>query len=90
MTTVFSLCGTCHAPGFQAAATRLRIDALDPRATARLVALLVDGADPTASRIVEKPLNLVPHGGGPQFAPGGAEDLLLEQWVGLVAQAHCN
>jgi hypothetical protein len=90
MTSVFSLCGTCHAPGFQAAATRLHIDAVDPRATARLVALFVDSANPTASRIAQKPLDLVPHGGGAQFPPGGAEDMLLEQWVGLVAAAHCN
>jgi len=84
------ICGTCHAPGLQAAATRLHVDATNPLATARLVALCVDSANPPASRILQKPLNLIPHGGGAQLVSGSPEELILEQWVNLVAQAHCE
>ena len=79
-----------HEPGLQAGATRLHVDTNDPLATARAIALLVDSADPSASRILEKPLNLVPHGGGLQITPGSTQDQILSQWVGLVAQANCN
>jgi hypothetical protein len=81
-------CGTCHAPGLQAAATRLHVVANDPLATARAVALFVDSSSPSASRILEKPLNLLPHGGGVQLDAAGAQT--LGQWAALVAQAQCN
>jgi hypothetical protein len=42
-----------------------------------------------ASRILEKPLNVLPHGGGAQ-RDGSAAEQLLAQWVALVAQAHCS
>jgi hypothetical protein len=84
------VCSTCHAAGLQASATRLRVDAADPLATARAVALFVDTGNPSASLILAKPRDLVPHGGGAQLTPGSPEDLLLEQWVALVAAAGCN
>jgi len=83
-------CGTCHAPGLQAGATRLHVDASDPLATARNVAVLVDAAQPAASRIIEKPLNLVPHGGGQQFLPDGAAHQALGSWADLIAAAGCS
>jgi hypothetical protein len=82
-------CATCHAPGLQARATRLQVVAGDPLATARTVATMVDAADPPASRILVKPLAIAPHGGGQQLMAGVAPEPLLEQWVGLLAQAHC-
>jgi hypothetical protein len=83
-------CTVCHVPGGQASATRLHVTSSDPTATARAIAVLVDTANPTASRIIEKPLAVVPHGGGQQITPGSPEALILQQWVDLVAQAHCN
>jgi hypothetical protein len=83
-------CGTCHAPGLQAAATRLHVVAADPLATARSVALMVDPANPDGSRILTKPLALLPHGGGPQITAGGTQEQIITQWVDLLVQAQCN
>jgi hypothetical protein len=83
-------CTTCHVAGGQASATRFRITAGNPLATARTVAMLVDSADPAASRIIAKPTGLLPHGGGTQITAGSADAQSLLQWVTLVAQAHCN
>jgi hypothetical protein len=83
-------CITCHQPGLQASATRLHVTAADPLATARAVALLVDSGNPAASRVIEKPLNLVPHGGGMQILSGSSAETTLRQWIDLVALAHCN
>lgn len=85
-----AVCTTCHAPGLQAGSTRLHVDRNDPLATARNVALFVDADAPSSSRILEKPMNLVPHGGGVRLEPGSAGAQILESWVALVAQAHCN
>jgi hypothetical protein len=82
-------CTACHVPGGQAAATRFHDLADDPLATARSVALLVDDADPSASLILEKPLDLVPHGGGQQILPGTMEEQIVMQWVDLIAQSGC-
>jgi hypothetical protein len=90
MNTALSACESCHAPGLQAGSTRLHVNAADPLATARQIAVLVDSASPSTSRIVEKPLNLLPHGGGVQIQPGSLELTLLQQWVDLVAAAACN
>jgi hypothetical protein len=90
MGVALTKCTTCHAPGLQAAATRLHVTASDPLGTARAIALLVNPADPPASRILVKPLNLVPHGGGLQIMAGSTEQQILQQWVDLVVQAHCN
>jgi hypothetical protein len=83
-------CTSCHAPGLQAQATRLHVLRTGPLATARAVAQLIDSASPASSRILQKPLNLVPHEGGPQLVAGSAPEQILEQWVAMVAQAHCN
>jgi hypothetical protein len=83
-------CTSCHAPGLQAGATRLHVTMSDPLATARGVSLFVDPVVPTASRILQKPLNAVPHGGGLQLVAGSEEEQILTQWVDLVAQAGCN
>lgn len=83
-------CTACHVPGGQAEATRFRVDINDALATARSVAPLVDSANPDASRIIEKPLALVPHGGGVRITPGSSEDVNLRQWVGMIAAAACN
>jgi hypothetical protein len=82
-------CTACHGPLLQAGSTRLHVDPTDPLGTARLIALLVDFNDPPASRILEKPLNILPHGGGMQIVPGSSEDQILSQWVDLVAAAGC-
>ena len=83
-------CTTCHQPGLQASAARLQVVPTDPLATARAVALFVNSADPTHSRVLEKPLNVIPHGGNRQITPGSTQELILLQWVNLVAAAHCN
>jgi hypothetical protein len=83
-------CQACHAPGLQAASTRLRVDPTDPLGTARTIAPLLDSANPSMSRILEKPLNVLPHGGGQQIQPGSSEEQILTQWVDLVATAACN
>lgn len=83
-------CDTCHGPGLQAGATRLHVDPNDPLATARQVALLVDSASPSTSRILEKPLNVLPHGGGSQITSGSTQEDILVQWADLIAAASCN
>src|SRR5262245_15253881 len=83
-------CTTCHGPGLQAGSTRLLVSVADPLATARSLATMVNSADPDASRILEKPLLLVPHGGGQQILPGSTQATILHDWVTLVAQAQCN
>ena len=83
-------CRACHGPGLQAAATRLHVDENDPLATARSVAPFVDSASPATSRILEKPLNVLPHGGGQQIVPGSTQAQILRQWVDLIAAAACN
>jgi hypothetical protein len=87
---VFSTCASCHVAGGQAEAARFRVDLGDPLATARAVAAFVDSANPTALRVREKPLLVLPHGGGQQLTPGSAPDALPEQWLDLIAAAHCN
>jgi len=83
-------CDSCHAPGLQAGATRLHVDPSDPLGTARTIALLVDAANPSLSRILEKPLNVLPHGGGQQILPASTEEQILAQWADLIAVAACN
>ena len=90
MGQALTACTACHVTGGQADPTRFHVTAADPLATARSVAALVDTANPDASRILQKPLNLLPHGGGAQITAASAEDGILRQWVGLIAQAQCN
>jgi hypothetical protein len=90
LANALSSCTACHVSGGQAQATRFRVTPGDPLATARAVASLVDSANPAASRILEKPTAVLPHGGGQQIVPGSPPELTLRQWVDLVAQGHCN
>ena len=90
MAQVLSTCTACHVPGGQAGSTRFHVTTTDPLATARSIAPLVDASNPTASRILQKPLQVLPHGGGQQIAAGSAEEQTLTQWINLLAQAHCN
>jgi hypothetical protein len=83
-------CQACHQPGLQAGSTRLHVDPNDPLASARTIAPLVDSANPSMSRILEKPLNVLPHGGSVQIQPGSNEEQILTQWVDLVAAAACH
>ena len=61
-----------------------------PSATARSMAALVDASNPDASRLLQKPLDVLPHGGGVQITAGSAEETILRQWVELVAAANCS
>ena len=83
-------CTACHVPGGQAADTRFHVDANDALATARAIVPFVDAANPDASTIVQKPLLLVPHGGGQQIVPGSTEETELRTWVALIAAASCS
>jgi hypothetical protein len=83
-------CTACHVPGGQAADTRFHVDANDALATARAVVPFVDAANPDASRIVQKPLALVPHGGEEQIVPGSPQETQLRSWVALIAAAGCS
>jgi mono/diheme cytochrome c family protein len=84
------ICGQCHIPGGIAQATNFRVTASDPLATQRSVALNINSADPSASRILQKPLGVIPHGGGQQIVPGSSADQILRQWVDIVASGRCG
>lgn len=88
--TALLACPACHTPGGQGGATRLHVTPSDPLATARQIALLIDFASPDASRILQKPLGLVPHGGLQAIIPGSPEEQFLRDWVALVAPTGCN
>jgi mono/diheme cytochrome c family protein len=90
MGQVLTTCAQCHTAGGQAQATRLRVTPADPLATARSTTLLVDRANPSASRLIEKPLAILPHGGGQQIVAGSPREAILRQWIDLVAQASCT
>lgn len=83
-------CGECHGTGLQAESTRLHVNLIDPLATARAIAPFVDSANPSASKLLTKPLYLVPHGGGAEITAGSVEEQTLQQWIALIAAAHCN
>jgi len=84
------ICGQCHVPGGIAEAANFRVTANDPLATQRSVALNIDAQDPSASRILQKPLGLIPHGGGQQIVSGSAADQILRNWVDIVASGQCG
>jgi hypothetical protein len=90
MVQALTSCATCHNPGLQAGATRLHINSGDPLATARQIALLIDSVSPSTSLILEKPLNVLPHGGGQQIFSGSTQEQLLAQWADLIAVGACN
>ncbi len=85
MGRTLSVCAACHVQGGSAQATTFRVTPTDPLATQDSVALHIDAANPAASRILQKPTNTVPHGGGVKLTTGSEEYGILEQWVNLVA-----
>ena len=85
MGSVLTVCAACHVPGGAAEHTTLRVTLGDPLATQASVALHINMADPDHSRILEKPLTILPHAGGQRLVAGSAEEQTLRQWAGLVA-----
>jgi hypothetical protein len=83
-------CGECHGTGLQAESTRLHVNLIDPLATARTIVPFIDSANPSASKLLTKPLYLIPHGGGAEITAGSVEEQTLQQWIALIAAAHCN
>lgn len=84
-----SPCASCHVSGGQADATRFHVYSADPLATARAVATMVDTTSPAASRLIEKPTLVLPHGGGKQLTPDGPDAQILLDWATLLIQAGC-
>jgi mono/diheme cytochrome c family protein len=84
------ICAHCHVAGGQAASTSFRVTPTDPLATQASVALHVNAANPDQSRILEKPLALLPHGGGQQLVAGSPGEQILRHWVDLVAGGVCG
>src|SRR5262249_4106886 len=91
MGRTLSICAACHVQGGSAQATTFRVTQTDPLATQDSLALHIDYANPSASRILQKPTNQVPHGGGVKLGTGSEEYGILEQWVNLVvAGTQCT
>jgi hypothetical protein len=88
MGSVLNVCAACHVQGGAAEHTTLRIVSGDPIATQASVALHINVADPDHSRILEKPLAILPHAGGQRLTAGSTEEQILRQWVHLVATGN--
>jgi hypothetical protein len=74
------ICANCHVPGGAAQSANFRVTAGDPRATQESVDRNIDVANPTESRILQKPLNVVPARGRAADQPrqrGGADPRAL-------------
>ena len=85
------VCGSCHIEGGAAASAAFRVTGADPIATMESVALQIDKANPAESRILQKPLGVLPHSGGIQLVAGSEQYDVLQQWVNLVAtDQHCD
>jgi mono/diheme cytochrome c family protein len=84
------VCATCHVAGGTAGATRLQVATGDPAATQAATLLLIDQASPSASRLLQKPVGLLAHGGGSPLVAGGPEMQVLQGWVDRVAIGACN
>jgi hypothetical protein len=85
------VCGSCHIEGGAAGSAAFRVTSNDPIATMTSVALQIDKAHPEESRILQKPLGVVPHSGGIQLVAGSEQFNVLQQWVNLVAtDQHCD
>src|SRR5262245_19844939 len=84
------VCAACHAPGGPAELQggRLRVIANDPPATMQSVRALIDTNDPASSRLLQKPLGNLNHGGGAVLLQSSAEWGLLQQWAQLVASGQ--
>ena len=61
MGRVLTICVNCHSAGGSAQTTSFRVQTDDPQATQASVALHIDRQDPSVSRILQKPLALIPH-----------------------------
>jgi hypothetical protein len=85
MGNVLSICAACHVQGGAAEHTTFRVTMSDPLATQASVGLQINMADPDHSRILEKPLTILPHAGGQRLIAGSPEEQTLRQWVHLVA-----
>jgi hypothetical protein len=85
MGRVLTICAACHVPGGAAEHTNFRVTMGDALTTEASVALQIDMADPDHSRILEKPLAILPHAGGQRILPGSPEEGILKQWAELVA-----
>jgi hypothetical protein len=83
-------CGQCHGPSLQAESTRLQVNLIDPLATARAIVPFIDPANPSGSKLLTKPLYLVPHGGGVEITAGSVEEQALQDWIARIVAAHCN
>ncbi len=79
------ICSNCHSAGGSAQATAFRVTASDPIATQESVDAQIDRQAPSESRLLRKPQNLLPHGGGVQIQPGSEQAQILERWAQAVA-----
>jgi hypothetical protein len=85
------VCGSCHIEGGAASSAAFRVTSADPIATMTSVALQINKANPAESRILQKPLGVLPHSGGIQLLAGSEQYNVLQQWVNLVAtDQHCD
>jgi mono/diheme cytochrome c family protein len=84
------ICAQCHVPGGMAQAAAFRVSRGDAAATAKSALGQVDQADPSHSRLLEKPRGDVPHGGGRQIAPGSAAEQALVAWIEVVTGPACR
>jgi hypothetical protein len=82
------VCAGCHVAGGSAQNANFRVTATDLLATQESVARQIDPTNPSQSRILLKPRNELPHGGGQQISPGSQQDQVLQYWVNLVATGH--
>lgn len=84
-------CRSCHGPDGVASATRLHFP--EPGATSerieafgRSLVTLIDRARPTASLLLNKPVNRIAHAGGERITPGSADEAALKAWVNRLTQ----
>jgi len=82
---VLTICQSCHIQGGTAQNTTFRVTPNDAKATQASVALHINRHDPANSRILQKPLQHIPHGGGLRIVEGSEEHQILEEWVNMVA-----
>jgi mono/diheme cytochrome c family protein len=84
------ICSQCHVPGGLAQAAPFKVTSGNPAATAASAVKEVNPADPTHSKLIEKPLGNLGHGGGQRFQPGSPEAQILLHWIALVTAPGCD
>ena len=84
------ICSQCHVPGGLAQAAPFKVTPGNPAATAASAVKEVNPADPTHSKLIEKPLGNLGHGGGQRFQPGSPEAQILLHWIALVTAPGCD